>query len=117
MQRLLLIVDKQLMPSSDNGESSSIGSTCSIKSSDLVGQGSGMKDNTFKVVKIYYFEFEGNLPNALEGRCILFSKLFLSCIGLFCISRSFMAPSCSIQENCMFHLSIVQCSKTMMIMY
>nr|XP_010924251.1 protein farnesyltransferase subunit beta [Elaeis guineensis] len=54
MQRLLLIVDKQLMPSSDNGESSSIGSTCSIKSSDLVGQGSGkLSDIGFHFVKIY----------------------------------------------------------------
>ncbi|KAG1368044.1 Protein farnesyltransferase subunit beta [Cocos nucifera] len=43
MQRLLPIVDMQLMPSSDNGELSSIGSTCSIKSSDLAGQGSGTK--------------------------------------------------------------------------
>lgn len=51
MQRLLSIVDKQLTPSSDNRQSSSIGNTCSVKSSDLAGQGSGMKDDTLKLLR------------------------------------------------------------------
>lgn len=55
MQRLLLIVDKQLTLSSVSGESS-LESTCNIKSSDLAGQQSGMKENGF-IVKIYYFYF------------------------------------------------------------